>query len=116
MMPAKISGNDNNCPSVNQPNATKPFCQSGSRKNSTLKRNTPYNKANNPDTAQRGRGLLEKIHNTKNNTTPSRKNSYNCEGCRGNGPPVGKIIAHGTSVTRPHNSPLIKLPIRPAPK
>src|SRR5580693_5889028 len=34
-------------------------------------------------------------------------------GMRGIGPPLGKIIAHGTSLGRPHNSPLMKLAMRP---
>ena len=44
---------------------------------------------------------------------PSKKASYNCEGCLGKLSIVGYIIANGNSVTLPINSTLIKLAILP---
>ena len=46
-------------------------------------------------------------------TSPSSPASYNCEGWRGSGPPVGNTIPKGPSVTPPHSSPLMKFPMRP---
>ena len=42
---------------------------------------------------------------------PSPSASYNCVGCLGNSPPLGKIIAHGRLDSLPNNSPLMKLAI-----
>src|SRR3569833_3342346 len=49
-----------------------------------------------------------------NNSTPTNKATKSNDKRRGSGPPVGKIIAQGTSLILPHNSPLMKLPMRPA--
>ena len=48
-----------------------------------------------------------------NNINPSNKASYIWEGCLGNISMAGKITDHGTSVTFPTSSPLIKLAILP---
>src|SRR5689334_15827943 len=98
MAPINTIGKDNICPIVNQPNAINPYCGSGWRKHSPIIRATPYASKNRAETANRGRGLAENHHITMNNTTPSKKNSYNCEGCRGSGPAAGKIMPQGTVV------------------
>ena len=44
-----------------------------------------------------------------NKTTPSKKASYNCDGCLMLSSMLGKIIPQKTSVVLPTSSPLIKL-------
>ena len=57
------------------------------------------------------------IINKMKRIKPSKKASYNCEGCLGNPyGSVGKINPHVPSVGLPYNSPLIKFPILTKPK
>ena len=48
-----------------------------------------------------------------NKTKPSKKASYNCDGCLAVLSMLGKITPQKTFVVLPTNSPLIKLAIRP---
>ena len=48
-----------------------------------------------------------------NKIIPSKKASYNCEGCLGCISIFGKITLQGTDVILPINSPLMKLAILP---
>ena len=48
-----------------------------------------------------------------NKTIPSKKLSYNCDGCLGIISILGKITLQGTLLILPTNSPLIKFAIRP---
>ena len=48
-----------------------------------------------------------------NKTKPSKKASYNCDGCLVALSMLGKTIPQKTSVVLPTSSPLIKLAIRP---
>ena len=50
---------------------------------------------------------------TTNMQKPSAKASYNCDGCLGKYPPLGNLTAHGTVVTLPQSSSLIKFAILP---
>ena len=47
------------------------------------------------------------------NTTPSKKASYNIEGCLGKSSTMGNIMPQVDVVGMPYNSELIKFPILP---
>ena len=49
----------------------------------------------------------------KNSIRPSSKASYNCEGCLGNISILPNTTLHGTLLSLPISSPLIKFAIRP---
>ena len=49
----------------------------------------------------------------KNKIKPSKKASYNCEGCLGIRSTLGNITLHETFVIFPTSSPFIKFAIRP---
>src|SRR5579864_6954412 len=68
---------------------------------------------NRPEGASRGRGREVNTHRMVNSTRPSKNASYNWEAWRTS--PL-TLNPQGTVVTLPHNSPLMKLPIRPKNK
>src|SRR5664280_1444467 len=81
-----------------------------------MKRARPKPREKHPAMKPRERSVRDSHHSTVNSTMPSRNTSYNSDGNRGTMlPDSGSIIApgHHAGAGRPHNSPLMKLPMRP---
>ena len=63
-----------------------------------------------------GGRLILKNNNSKYNTIPSKKASYNIDGCLGTESTSGKITPQLELVAEPYNSELIKFQILPKNK